>query len=89
MYRGEGLCVVTYFSRDTMHKRRDFSCPAWHWWLHPWSLWTGSANFGRILSDRQGQERTSSFGPQLCGKPLLCVRLPGLDPPGAEDRSDG
>ena len=48
-----------------------------------------SANFGRILSDRQGQERTSSFGPQLCGKPLLCERLPGLDPPGAEDRSDG
>ena len=21
-----------------------------HWWLHPWSLWTGSADFGRMLS---------------------------------------
>ncbi|MGB1593108.1 MAG: hypothetical protein ACPIOQ_10175 [Promethearchaeia archaeon] len=43
------------------------------------SLLLVSANFGRILSDRLGQERTSLFGPQLCGKPLLCVRLPGLD----------
>ena len=36
-----------------------------------------SANFGRILSDRQGQERTSSFGPQLCGKPLYACVCPG------------
>ena len=50
-----------------------------------------TANFGRILSDRlQCRGKNAPLGPQLLGgKPLLCVRLPGLDPPGAEDRSDG
>ena len=45
----EARRVDTSLSGSTGRSRRR-SCPAWHWWLHPWSLWTGSADFGRMLS---------------------------------------